>query len=158
MRLYRIGPLVHLSDLSGTGASYTGGARWNRVGLPVIYMAFSPAVAMLEMANYIPSPRLVPKTYALGIYSLTARVSAATLSIKELPDNWLHFPCPAATQKIGSQWLESKKALLLRVPSSAVAEGLEDIAVINPLHPDIGKLSLESVQHSIYNLRAFSGT
>ena len=49
-------------------------------------------------------------------------------------------------------------ALLLRVPSSAVAQGLEDIAVINPLHPDIKKLSLESVHHSIYNLRTFSGT
>ena len=62
MQLYRICPQSYLQDFSGLGASYKDGARWNSAGLPVLYFALSPATVLLEMANYLPSPRLVPPT------------------------------------------------------------------------------------------------
>ncbi|MFT4927875.1 MAG: RES domain-containing protein, partial [Phenylobacterium sp.] len=70
MRLYRICPLHFLENYSGLGGSYKDGGRWNLPGVPVMYFALSPSVALLEMANYLPSPRLVPASYRLGIYEL----------------------------------------------------------------------------------------
>ena len=52
------------------GASYRDGARWNEPGFPVVYFAEIPSVVMLEMAHYLPSPRLVPLGYRLGEVSL----------------------------------------------------------------------------------------
>ncbi len=66
MRLYRICPERFLENYSGLGASFQDGARWNSKGYPALYFALSPATAMLEMANYLPSPRLVPADYRLG--------------------------------------------------------------------------------------------
>ena len=157
MRLYRIGPEQHLSDLSGMGASYQDGARWNRAGQPVIYMSFSPAVAMLELANYLPNPRLVPKSYRLATFELPEGVGLDKVSFADLPANWADFPHPAAVQKIGGDWLSAMSNLVLSVPSSAVAGGLESIALLNPRHTDIAKLSLTDVTGEIYNPRAFIG-
>ena len=67
MRLYRIYHSVYLDNLTGRGASYMNGGRWNRPAVPVLYFAESPSVAMLGLANYLPSPRLIPPTYRLGI-------------------------------------------------------------------------------------------
>jgi len=157
VRLYRIGPEQHLSDLSGMGASYQDGARWNRAGQPVIYMAFSPAVAMLELAHYLPNPRLVPKSYRLATFELPEGVQLDNISLADLPADWADFPHPAAVQKIGGDWLSSTSNLVLSAPSSAVAGGLESIAVLNPRHIDIAKLALIEVTSEIYNPRAFTG-
>ena len=62
MRLYRIGSSELLKDFSGLGASHTTGARWNIPGVPALYFASSASVAMVEMANYIPSPYMIPKS------------------------------------------------------------------------------------------------
>jgi len=70
MKLYRICPEQYLKNYTGLGASFKNGARWNNKGIPVLYFALSPSVAMLEMANYLPSPRFVPKSYCLGEYNL----------------------------------------------------------------------------------------
>ena len=58
MRLYRIGRQAYLEDYRGLGASYLDGGRWNAAGVPALYFAETASVAMLEMANYLPSPRL----------------------------------------------------------------------------------------------------
>lgn len=60
MQLFRICPEPYLENPSGPGGSHQDGARWNSPGHPVLYFALSASTALLEMANYIPSPRLVP--------------------------------------------------------------------------------------------------
>ena len=72
MRLYRIGRQAYLEDYRGLGASYLDGGRWNAAGIPALYFAETASVAMLEMANYLPSPRLVPTSYRLGIFGPTS--------------------------------------------------------------------------------------
>ena len=73
MRLYRICHVRYLEDLRGLGASYRDGARWNEPGFPIVYFAETPSVAMLEMAHYLPSPRLAPPGYRLVSTRWTAR-------------------------------------------------------------------------------------
>lgn len=156
MQLYRICPERFLEDYSGLGASYRDGARWNVAGIPVIYFATSASLAMLELANYLPSPRLVPENYRLGIYALAGRVKVDTWSVADLPEQWNQYPYPAATQQPGAAWLKSRKRLALRVPSAAVPGGLEKCVVINPLHSAINQLKLVDQQRDIYSKRIFA--
>jgi RES domain-containing protein len=156
MQLYRICPALYLEDYSGLGASYRDGARWNVQGIPVIYFATSASLAMLELANYLPSPRLVPANYRLGIYTLTGRVKVDTWRVEDLPEQWDAYPYPAATQQLGAVWLSSGKRVALRVPSAAVPGGLEKCVVINPRHSAINQLKLVDQKRDIYSTRIFA--
>lgn len=157
MRLYRITLNSYLKDYRGLGASYSDGARWNRARQPVLYFALSASTALLEMANYIPSPRLVPGQYRLGIYGIPDTSPIHTLPESKLPKDWAAFPYPASTQTIGSDWLSAGHEMGLLVPSSAVPEGLEKIMVINPQHRDCATIRLIKSTKDLYNKRTFSG-
>ena len=157
MRLYRVCPDRYLENYSGTGASYRDGARWNLPGHPVLYFATSPSVALLEMANYLPSPRFVPSSYRMGIYEIPDTVGIYRFSTDQLPADWAAYPYPASTQQLGSDWLQNTRSVMLLVPSAAVPGGLEQIAVINPQHPDINQLELVGQLRELYNERAFLG-
>ena len=140
---------------TGRGGSFLIGARWNKSGIPVLYFASTPSVALLEMANYLPSPRLIPTAYRLGIYSLPDNILSKTITVENLPKNWSRYPYLLSTQEIGSQWLNEGNSLILFVPSVAVPAGLENIVVVNPRHSEINQLKLSSVESSLYNDRAF---
>jgi RES domain-containing protein len=61
MLIYRGVKQDYLESYDGMGNSYRKGARWNFPNHPVLYFAPNPSVAALELANYFPSPDLVPK-------------------------------------------------------------------------------------------------
>jgi len=157
MKLYRITPEKFLENYSGLGGSYKDGARWNHSGHPVMYFAPTPAVAMLEMANYLPNPRLVPKTYRLGVYTIPDQYVESLPDTPRLPEGWNSYPHLQHTRDIGTQWLSSSKKTALLVPSAAVPMGLDNIAVVNPLSKHITELKLVDVTKNIYNPRAFAG-
>jgi len=157
MRLYRIAPTRFLQDSQGLGASYRDGARWNQPGQPVLYFALSAATALLELANYLPSPRLIPPSYRLGIYEFPNTLRYHTLPDGELPDDWAAFPYPTSTQELGGDWLTRGKEVGLLVPSAAVPEGLEKIMVINPNHPDCSEVRLIKATANLFNKRTFLG-
>ena len=156
MRLYRICPENLLENYSGRGASFQDGGRWNEAGLPVLYFACSAGVAMLEMANYLRSPRLVPKSYRLGIYETDGDIRFEQWGIENLPTGWNGYPYPAVTQERGSRWLQAATSALLLVPSAAIPGGLENISLVNPAHPGSRTLTLVSIETDIFNKRAFS--
>jgi RES domain-containing protein len=157
MRLYRIVPESYLADFRGLGASYRDGARWNRAGQPVLYFALSAATALLELANYLPSPRLIPAGFRLGIYDMEDASPFHTLPIDTLPEDWARYPYPVSTQTIGGDWLDRGDDVGLLAPSAAVPEGLEHIVVINPRHPDCAKLRLIASTAELFNKRSFAG-
>ena len=157
MQLFRICPEQYLENYSGLGASYQDGARWNKAGTPVLYFALTPAVALLEMGNYLPSPRLVPQSYRLGIYELPDSVACEDLPANQWPADWSLYPYPQSTQQMGAQWLQTGRALVLQVPSAAVPAGLERIAVINPQHPHCQQIRLVTTTADLYNKRVFQG-
>ena len=157
MKLYRICPERFLENYSGLGASYKEGARWNGAGQPVLYFALSPATALLEMANYLPSPRLVPPSYRLGIYEIPDATVLDSVTDEQLPEDWAQFPYPRSTQKLGDQWLIGCASLGLVVPSTAVSAGLEQIVLINPKHQGVTEISLPESLSELFNKRSFSG-
>lgn len=127
MRLYRIAARRHISDLRGRGASFQTGGRWNRAGVPALYFAASAAVAMLEMAHYLPSPRLVPASYRMGIFEASDSLRMDRWTIDDLPADWRTFPYPASTQELGSTWLQHGRGKLLAIPSAAIPGGLGEV-------------------------------
>jgi RES domain-containing protein len=157
MQLFRITKTKYLENFTGRGSSFLNGARWNKPKIPVLYFASTPSVALLEIANYIPNPRLVPADYQLGIYQLPDSISSQTIKVKDLPPDWSQYPYPSSTQKIGSRWLNSNSSLILIVPSVAVPAGMENIIVVNPLHPEMNQLKLLFTESNLYNNRAFRG-
>jgi len=157
MRLYRITLERYLENYNGLGGSYRDGARWNRAEQPVLYFALLASTALLEMANYLPSPRLIPGHYRLGIYDVPDTAAFYRLPDDKLPSDWAAFPYPSSTQTIGGDWLDEGNELGLLVPSSAVPEGLELIAVINPRHPACASIQLEKSTAELFNKRTFTG-
>ena len=132
MRLYRIGRQEHLEDYRGLGASYLDGGRWNAAGVPALYFAETASVAMLEMANYLPSPRLVPTSYRLGIFEVPGDTALDRWPVADLPADWRDFPYPMSTQEMGTNWLATAVSPLLEVPSAAVPGGIEHIVLASP--------------------------
>ena len=157
MLLYRGVKSKYVENYDGMGNSYLKGARWNHPYHPVLYFAPSPSIAALELANYFPTPRLIPKTYVLGIYELPDSLPCKTLTLEQMPQDWQAFPHPTSTKDIGSAWLKSNRELCLFVPSAASPGGLENIVVINPNQPQIKNIKLVDTIPKIYNERAFQG-
>lgn len=154
-RLYRICPETYLENYSGVGSSFQYGARWNRPREPVLYFACSAAVAMLEMAQYLPLPKFIPLAYRLGIYELDDALLEA-LDDALLPADWAAYPYPASTQQLGSQWLAACRGVGLILPSAAIPGGLEKIALVNARHSGSLRLRLLDSISSIYNARIFT--
>lgn len=157
MFLFRISHERYLADLSGLGASYQDGARWNSPGNPVVYFAGSSSVAMLEMANYIPNPKLIPKHFKLGVYKVEKTATVEAVTLDNLPEEWNRYPHKAHTRTLGDQWLKGCRSTLLEVPSASVPDGLESIFLLNPSHPEASCIKLVNTIDSIYNERMFSG-
>jgi RES domain-containing protein len=157
MRLYRVTNINYADKFDGRGSSYEDGARWNSAGHPVIYFALDIATALIEAANYHPSPRLLPPSHCKAIYTTRSAVSVTKLDLAELPQDWQEMPYPTSTQYIGDRFLESKQALLLLVPSVAVGISEYKIAVANPRHPDIRKIQLTETIQPVYSERMFQG-
>jgi len=157
--LYRIAKEKYLDDLSGIGISYEYGGRWNRPGNPVVYFAASPAIALLEMGNYLVSPRHIPKTMRLGTYEIDDSVfDPRVVGIEHLNEDWRDFPYPETTQSLGSEWLKSNVSLFMAVPSCTVpASSGWNCCVMNPSHPDRDKINLVGIDNDVYNERLFEG-
>lgn len=157
MLLYRIASEARLADFTGRGASYLNGARWNKAGVPAIYFALSPATAMLELANYLPSPKYIPKNYRLGIYEYGQSGSLYTLLKEQLPQDWDNYPYPQSTQQLGSQYLNNPQFSGMIVPSAAVVGGLDSCVVLSPHTLSTNDLQLVQTHSQLYNPRLFQG-
>ena len=156
MRLFRITSLEHIEDLSGLGASYQDGGRWNEPGVPALYFAQAASVAMLEMANYLPSPNLVPKTYRLSVFEVNDDIAMDRWTLDEMPDDWRDFPYPKSTQRMVTDWLIRGQALLLAVPSTVVPAELESTILASPSRLGRETIQLLATESDIFNPRAFA--
>ncbi|MBS1530198.1 MAG: RES family NAD+ phosphorylase [Bacteroidetes bacterium] len=128
MLLYRITNAKYAGDLSGNGARYFGG-RWNSIGQPMLYLASSRSLAILESLAHI-VPTNVPNDYLL--LTIDAPDDYIAVSADLLPDKWNEYPESNITKQIGNAFLQRNEYLLLKVPSALVPE--EFNYLMNPLH------------------------
>ena len=129
---YRLGKKRRAADaFTGEGARLYGG-RFNRVGTAVVYTSGSLALALLE--GFVHLGRAARRMkFVYHLVQIPDKV-VETLTAGQLPKNWREEPPPLNVQQIGTDWVESCRSAVLRVPSAIVPE--EWNYVLNPAHPD----------------------
>jgi len=136
MLLYRITNAQYADDLTGTGARLFGG-RWNSEGKPMVYLASSRSLAVLEsLAHLVPTN--IPDDFVLLMIEAPDDFYAIPENV--LPDNWNEYPEQHILKQIGNSFLQRNEHLLLKVPSALVPE--EFNYLLNPLHPRAGKVKI----------------
>lgn len=135
MLLWRIS---NHSSLDGRGGLIADG-RWHFQGTPVIYLAESPAGALLEILVHLELDITgLPAGYKLLKIDAPSDILPEKLNENEVPSRWRENP--SVTAELGTNWLKLRRAALLRVPSAIVPETFN--VVLNPLHPDAAKLKI----------------
>lgn len=146
MKLWRIS---NYSDLKGIGGIKTPG-RWHNKGIPVVYLAESPALAMLEvLVHFEMAPDEVPETYQLIEIELPDSAGVWELSADALPENWQADQ--EWTRSAGDEWLSGLESALLKVPSAIVPNCYNYL--FNPRHELAEKAKIVSVQTHPFDTR-----
>lgn len=72
---------------------------------------------------------------------------------QQLPTNWRCYAQPRSTQLLGRDWLESRRSLVLAVPSSVVVDQLNYL--INPEHPHFSEMIVSKPHSYRFDRRLF---
>jgi RES domain-containing protein len=141
MFLWRIS---NYANLDGRGGLYAPG-RWHTEGKRIVYLAENPAGALIEVLVHLElDPGHLPKSYRLLKAEAAEGLSVRAIAGPELPANWVSDQI--ATRTVGDQWLSSKSAVLLRVPSAIVPETFN--VLLNPEHAEADRI--EVLWHAEY--------
>jgi len=132
----------------GEGARLHGG-RWNSPGTRVAYASDSIALAALEVLAHLQSTAVL-QAYSLVSLSFPEKTVEA-LQATALPARWRRFPSPPENHAIGDQWVAEGRSLILRVPSVIIPTAANFL--INPSHPDFGKLVIGRPERFAFDAR-----
>ncbi|MVO07829.1 RES domain-containing protein [Flavobacterium sp. TP390] len=151
MEVFRLANKKYPIELSGVGASITG-ARWNTKGFEVVYTAQSRALAMAEVVVHVTLATL-PAGFVMLTVFIPDDITIETIDVKQLPLGWNSFPELIETQKIGDEFLRSKRAAVLKVPS-AVVQGDYNY-LLNPFHDDFKRIKIIHQEDFPFDKRIF---
>jgi RES domain-containing protein len=124
-------------DLSGRGGTVFAG-RWHHAGMPVVYLAESPASALIEICVHT-SANDVPPSFVL------LKILGPDLAFEEIDRAEPGHDRPASeriTRDLGLGWLKRGSSALLRVPSALVPETSNYL--LNPAHEDAALFHIEA--------------
>ncbi len=151
MEAYRLSREKFAGTLSGRGAALKG-ARWNSIGVELIYTASNRSLAMAEVAVHFTLATL-PGDYMMSTIFIPDNISVRKLNITDLPTHWNTFPHPSTTQIIGNQFIADNKFCVLQIPS-AVTQGDYNL-LINPNHPDFKRIKIIATDKFPFDKRIF---
>ncbi len=150
MEVFRISMAEHAGGLFASGSPN----RWNKRGQFVIYAGSSRALSTLELivhqAYIIPTAK-----YKVMVISIPEdKRFIREIRLNELPRDWRTMAAYPFLQEIGSAWYESRKTLMLKVPSVIIPN--ESNYIINTRHPDFQqKVHLEKTENFFWDKRLF---
>ncbi len=130
MILFRIASIKFINDLSGMGARINGG-RWNHKGTGVIYASQSRALATLEYLVHATMPAIIPDDVSIIQFNIPEKIIPLQAKKNTLPNNWQNTLPSLKLKNIGTEWVLSKKSLILQVPSAIIDK--EFNMLINPV-------------------------
>ena len=151
MEAYRLSREKFAASLSGKGAALKG-ARWNSIGVELIYTASNRSLAMAEVAVHFTLATL-PSDYMMTTIFIPDDISLQKLNVSDLPTDWNTFPHPSTTQTIGDQFIADNKFCILQIPS-AVTQGDYNL-LINPNHPDFKRIKIIATDKFPFDKRIF---
>lgn len=121
----------------GEGARLYGG-RWNSPGVPVVYVAESRALAVLEILARLQSRATLHSYVLIGVRFAGELVEH--LSSDSTPEDWRTSPPLPETQACGDRWVREARSAVLRVPSVVIPS--ESNFLLNPAHPNFAKIEI----------------
>ena len=86
MKVFRISRGKYTTPLSGEGAAKYG-ARWNPVGIALIYTAQKRALAMAEVAVHLTLATL-PDDYMILTIDIPDDIKSKQITETDLPEDW----------------------------------------------------------------------
>jgi RES domain-containing protein len=132
MRAWRLAPSRY-PPFDGEGARLFGG-RWNSPGVPLVYLADSLALAVLETLVHLGREHLPDDLLAHRVELPDETMEA----LETVPADWLADPLRRQTRRFGDAWVREERSLALRVPSAVIPQ--EFNLLLNPRHPRAGEL------------------
>jgi RES domain-containing protein len=151
MEVYRLSREKFAKPLSGKGAAQKG-ARWNSIGVELIYAAVNRSLAMAEVAVHL-TLATIPDDYVMLTIFIPASVFIKKMSVKDLPKDWNSFPPPNATQLVGGKFVLENKYCVLQIPSAATQDDYN--LLINPNHTDFKKIKIRTIEKFPFDKRIF---
>jgi RES domain-containing protein len=151
MKVYRLSRAAYANDLTGLGSSFKG-ARWNSIGIEIIYTAESRALAMAEIMVHF-TAAMVPADYKMVILDVPEDLNIQHITVDSLPPNWNVFPYLSSTQSVGDAFIKGNKFPVLRVPSAVVMGDYNFL--LNPHHPEFKKITIEKTEKFPFDSRFF---
>jgi len=135
----------------GEGARRVGG-RWNSGGTRVLYMSENRSLAVLEILVQLSAS--IPDRYVLGAADNPDDVAVEILDESRLAANWSTFDPreQESTRRIGDDWDGQQRSAMLSVPSVILGERNY---VLNPAHPDFGRIAFAEPVPFRFDIRLF---
>ena len=142
---------MYAATLSGKGAALKG-ARWNSIGVEMIYTAGNRSLAMAEVAVHFTLATL-PGDYVMVTIFIPDDISLQKVTVADLPADWNVFPHPVSTQAIGDKFIADNQYCILQMPSS-FTQGDYNL-LINPNHADFARIKIITTQKFPFDKRLF---
>jgi RES domain-containing protein len=138
--------ISNYADLSGRGGQLAPG-RWHDQGLSVVYCCDHPSTTLLEILVQIDLGQ-IPKDFQLLRIHCPDDIRAldAPIGGQDMHDIGI-------TRRMGSRFLSENNFCLIRVPSAILPEAMN--ILINPRHPDAGRLTIEKAIRYPFDSRLF---
>jgi RES domain-containing protein len=127
-------------------------ARWHTAGHRVVYLAESPAGALIEHLVHLElNEKSWPVFYHLMQVPAPDGMEVETLSLPA-GDEWKRLP--SVTRDLGNEWLRSKRTALARVPSAIMPNTWNFL--LNPDHPEAAEVRIIAIARADYDARLVS--
>jgi RES domain-containing protein len=150
MIVYRFAAEQYREDITGNGARLFGG-RWNSKGIPVLYTSNHISLSVLELLVHNKNYSSFKDPFLVSI-SIPDNIVPVVAAAEKLAAGWnnnLEY-----SRWIGDQFLSVNSSLVLRVPSSIIAQ--EHNFLVNPLHPGFKKVKIIAAALFELDKRLFS--
>ena len=151
MEVYRLTRAKYSKVLSGKGAAIKG-ARWNSIGVEMIYTASNRSLAMAEVSVYF-SLATIPSDYMMLTIHIPDSIAYSVISVHDLKSDWNSFPHPVSTKLIGDDFVNRSEDCLLKVPSSITKGDFNYL--INPAHHEFKHIKIIEAVKFPFNDRIF---
>jgi len=140
MLVYRLTKGKYKNDLSGTGASVLG-ARWNSLGVKILYTSSSIALAMAEVLVHLSISEFPNEPYYILTIQLPSNFTMKSVLPNTLNSNWNNLIDEMEeTKTIGDNFIFESKHCVLKVPSAVVAGDYNYL--INPANKCFSKIKV----------------
>lgn len=137
--------------LEGRGGLHAA-ARWHSQGHPVVYLAASPAGALVEVLVHLElDPRHLPQSYQMLKAEAPHDIVLSSIAPSSLPSNWRDDL--VLTRSKGDEWLASGQSALFEVPSAILPETFN--LLLNPRHPAAQRITVLWHEPFPYDRRLF---